>query len=209
MNMTVFGATTDIGFEIVKQAVYKDMDVIAFDRNTISRNFPDSTRVKTISASLFDEVKLEEATRNADVVVFALAPSSAEYNNSRSLGIKKLIEVLNNQLIKRLIVVSDASVIQNEDGKLMIDIIKYKEQNIELGDEYLKVKKLLEETELRWTILCSNELVVAAPDGNFSELKQSSFEDMGTTGIGNMAMAVINAAMKEQYVHELVLIKNK
>lgn len=209
MNMTIFGATTDIGFEIAKQAIYKDIDVIAFDRNTISRNFPDSTRIKTISANLFDGGKLEEAIRNADVVVFALAPSSLEYNNSRSLGIKKLIEVLNNQLIKRLIVVSDASVIQNEDGKLMIDIIKYKEQNIELGDEYLKVKKLLEETELRWTILCSNELVVAAPDGNFSELKQSSFEDLGITGTGNMAMAVINAANKEEYVNEVVLIKNK
>lgn len=210
MKITIFGASSDIGFEITKQALYKEFEVVAFDRNTINTSFPDDKRLTAISASLFDESALEQAVKGSSAVIFALPPSSVEANNSRSLGVKKLIPILRKQQIDRLIVVSDASIIKTEeDGSLMMNDINYLEQNLQLGDEYLNVKNQLHNSRLKWTILCTNNLVLAKPDGNFTEEKQSNFQNLGSTSSGNLAMAVLNALMKEEFIHQVMLIKDR
>ena len=210
MKITVFGASSPIGFEIVKQALYKEQIVTAVDRNTISTRFPDSELLETISGSLFDEAQLAKAIVNADAVIFALSPSSMESNNSRSLGIKKLVNIMAQKAVTRLIVISDASVIPSTDkGGLMIHEAVYREKGLELGDEYFLVKQTLAASALDWTMVCVDKLNTAAPNGNFAEVMDSHVEDLGNSSTGNVAIATLNAVMKNEYVKQTILIKDR
>lgn len=210
MKITVFGASSPIGFEITKQALYKEQEVVAFDRNTINTNFPDDKSLKTISASLFDEGQIKKAIVNTDAVIFALSPSSSETNNSRSLGIKKLVEVMDSYSIRRLIVISDASIVPNTNGiGLMINEANYQERGIELGDEYLQVKRILKSSDLDWTMICVDTLTTASPNGNFGETLEGDVDDLGSSSTGNVAIAALNAAMKNEYVRQVVFIKDR
>jgi putative NADH-flavin reductase len=210
MKITVFGASSPIGLEIVKQALYKEHSVVAFDRNTINTKFPDDKLLQTISASLFDETQLAKAIANSDAVIFALSPSSMESNNSRSIGVKKLVEVMSQKSVSRLIVISDASVIPSTDrGGLILHEALYLERGIELGDEYFLVKQTLATSTLEWTMICVDKLTTAAPNGNFSEAMDSHVEDLGSSTTGNVAIAALNAVIKNEFVKQTVLIKDK
>ncbi len=208
MKIVVFGACSPIGLEITKQALFKGHAVIGYDKNIHNINFPDQGNLHLVAASLFDEEEITKVVRDSDALVFGLSPDSSEANNSRSLGVKKIIAAMAAQSLKRIIIISDASVMSSQTGVLMINEKPYKQKQVVLGIEYLQVKGLVEASKLDWTMLCTDSLFVEKPTGEFTEHLRLDFDELGTTGTGNMAMAAINSLEKNEYVKQVVLIKN-
>ena len=82
MNITVFGATGQVGKQLVKQALWKKHTVTAFGRNVFTTEFLKDDHLHLIQGALFDEQDVFHALKNTDAVLSSLGGDSTDTDNT-------------------------------------------------------------------------------------------------------------------------------
>ena len=101
MKIVVFGSTGSVGQHIVKQAIQKNYQVVAFARHPENLNISNNL-LRLYSGDVYDTKAVNEAITGCDAVLITLGSSKLS-GNLRSKGTQHIVDAMEQQGIKRLI----------------------------------------------------------------------------------------------------------
>ena len=108
MKITIFGATGRTGSEVVRLALTRGYNVVAFVRDSRKVNI-ESPKLEIVQGELSDRERIRTAIKGADCVISALGPTGKPSDEELSIGIENILSVLEECGIKRFIVLSTTS----------------------------------------------------------------------------------------------------
>jgi uncharacterized protein len=166
MKITVFGATGQVGVEIIKQGLWRKHNVTAFGRNVFDLKMEDE-HLHLFKGTLFDEEEVLEAVTGTDAVLSAIGGAFDGSDKARSLGIKNIITQMKKAGVKRIIAVGGMGILNADEQTLLIDTPTYPPQYLPVGNEHRKAYEYLQTSELDWTFVCSPDIINEGPTGNY------------------------------------------
>ncbi|GKW46288.1 NAD(P)-dependent oxidoreductase [Planococcus sp. NCCP-2050] len=183
MNITIFGATGRVGQEILKQALAEGHHVKALVR---SLKLEDHENLETLAGDVRSQEDIERAIEGADLVFSALGTDRTTTLSEAIPFIKKAME---KEGIKRLITIGTAGIL---NSRLTPGVLRYQggDSNRKLtfaAEEHEKVFRLLEASELDWTIVCPTYLPDGEARGNYRTEKDFLPEEGREITVGDTA----------------------
>ena len=208
MKITVFGATGQVGIEIVKQALWRKHQVTAFGRNVFDLKMEDYN-LHLFKGALFDEAEVLQAVTGADVVLSALGGAFDGSDKTRSLGIKNIIAQMNKAGVKRIIALGGLGILNADEHTLLIDTPSYPAEFIPVGNEHRKAYEYLKASDLDWTFICSPNILNNGPTGNYILSRDYPPQpNKFQINAGDLAQFMLNEAEKNEFVNARVGISS-
>lgn len=208
MTITIFGATGQVGEQLVKQGLARGYNVKAFGRN-VEKFIDMDLYKKNFTATkgyVFDEKDVFKAVTGSDAVFSVLGGAIDGSDNTRSLGNKNIIEQMEKAGVKRIIAVGGMGVLNADNSdELVMDAEDFPEMYLPVSREHNKVLNLLEASSLDWTLVCPPN--INDDDGNISyTVKANQLPEPNTNKIdaGDLADFILNEASKNEYVKQKV-----
>lgn len=167
MHIVVFGATGQVGKQIVKQALFNGHHVKAFGRNVFTEFSTEEKNLDLIKGGVFDEGEVLHAVKGCDAVLSALGGSFDGTDKSRSLGIKNIVAQMKNAGVKRIVALGGMGILNFDENTLLIDTEDYPKQYIPVGNEHRKAYEYLNNSGLDWTFVCSPDIINEDATGEF------------------------------------------
>ncbi|MDM5350184.1 SDR family oxidoreductase [Lysinibacillus sphaericus] len=162
MKILVLGATGRVGRKIVEFALKDQHEVTTFVRDPHKLQM-DNKKLHIFQGNVLNKNDLEQAMVNVDVVVSAL---NTDGNDTLSTSILLILEVMEQQKIKRIITIGTAGILQS---RVSPTILRYqstesKRKSTFAAKEHQYVFEQLHVSNVDWTIVCPTYL----PDGSFT-----------------------------------------
>lgn len=211
MQITVFGATGMVGKHIVHLALANGHSVVAFGRNVTSLLDADklSDQLKAIKGYVFDENEVHQAIQGSDAVLSVLGGAFDGSDNSRSLGIKNIINQMESSPVKRIVALGGIGVLNAEGEGFIIDQPSYPPEYMPVGMEHLQAYKFLKDSKLDWTFVCAPDIKDANSTGNYTTNKDYPPKpNHNYIAAGDLAAFMLAAAEKNEYMKSRVGISN-
>jgi hypothetical protein len=161
MTITVFGATGQVGKQVVNQALALDFTVKAFGRNVEYLIDADNRNKKfeAIKGYVFDANEVLEAIQHTDAVISTLGGSFDGTDRTRSLGMKNIISQMQIAGVNRIIALGGLGVLNANEKTFIIDSPNYPEEYKAVGLEHLQAYQYLEASSLKYTFVCAPNIL--------------------------------------------------
>lgn len=209
MNLVVFGATGQVGKQIVQQALYMGHRVRAFGRNVYTTGYLQTDNLELVQGALFDAAEVYNAIRGSDAVLSAIGGGADGTDKTRTLGLKNIIAQMKKAGVKRIVAIGAEGILEANNGKLLMEQEDYPQENIPVSMEHKKAWELLEESGLDWTYVCPSAILDQGPTGNFvtaaDHLPASGKQHINA---GDLALFMLNELSKNEYNGHRVGIAN-
>jgi len=155
MKLTIFGATGVTGKLLVKQALEKGDQVIAYVRNPAKLDIKHE-RLTIIQGELADEEKIESALKGSDAVLSVLGPRGGSKSKPLTRGMEIIIAVMKKQGVRRLIVTSTLSAKDPHDlpefrAKVLVALVRLAMRTA--YEEIVSLANTVRASDLDWTIV--------------------------------------------------------
>jgi len=155
MKIAVFGSTGPSGQLIVKYALSKGYEVVAYARNPSKISFQDKN-LTIIKGTLSDIPAIESTVNGVHAVVSILGPSTNVKTTELSDGTRNIIDAMKKFNVRRLVAMGTASVDDENDlpvlkFRLLVKIVKsvipgaYREIRL--------IGNLVKQSGLDWTLI--------------------------------------------------------
>jgi putative NADH-flavin reductase len=207
MVITVFGATGMVGKQVVQQALANGHTVKAFGRNVldyIDKDLHDAN-FEAIQGHVFDAKEVLEAVKNADAVISVLGGEFDGLDKTRSLGIKNIIEQMQQASIKRIIALGGLGVLPDADGNFLLDSPDYPSQFKPVGKEHAQAYLYLLASKLDWTFICSPNIIDANKTEQYiTEIEGIPTPNLGEITAGDLADCMLKAITKNDLLQQRV-----
>lgn len=209
MIITVFGATGQVGRFIVSQAIALGYEVRAFGRNVtdlIDRDL-DSSALTAIQGYVFDASNVRDAIMGADAVLSALGGSFDGSDKTRSLGMKNIVEQMEQTGVKRIVALGGMGILNADEPEegLLIEQPGYPEEYLPVGQEHLKAYQSLAASTLDWTFVCSPDILNKAGTGQYiTAANYAPKPNHYQIAAGDLAHCMIACIEKQQYLKQRV-----
>ncbi|MFJ5765527.1 NAD(P)-dependent oxidoreductase [Lysinibacillus sp. NPDC093210] len=162
MNILVLGATGRVGSHIVSLALKEGHHVTALVRTPSKMNIAD----KNLYVKQGNVLNIEDITSvmaNADVVISAL---NTDGTNTLTESLPLVLQEMKKRNVYRIITVGTAGILQS---RLTPSLLRYqssesKRKTTRAAKEHHNVLKILERSDMEWTIVCPTYL----PDGHYT-----------------------------------------
>lgn len=212
MTITVFGATSSLGLEIIKQALAKNFLVKAFGRDVSTLIDKDlhTKNFEAIKGYVFDEKEVANAIENTDAVISCLGGGIDGTDRTRSLGTKNIIRQMQNKNIKRIITVSNACILNTPDGKFIFESEDYPDELKPVAQEHYNVFTQLQESNLDWTIFCPEKIVEQSNNSTFYRFSENILPDNNTSKISviNLSACILSSVTESNFMGKRIGICN-
>ena len=155
MKLIVFGSTGATGIEVIRLALEKGYEVIAYARSPDKINI-EHENLTIIKGELDDLNSLENAISKGDAVISLLGASGKVKDNSISNGVKNIVSLMEKHNLKRIIQVStSASKDANDRRDLYFDfmVLLVRIAMPKVYSEIQLISEYLKESSLDWTIV--------------------------------------------------------
>lgn len=210
MKIAVFGPTGPCGQLIVKYALEKGYEVVAFARNP-SKLMIDNICLKIVKGELNDMTAIEEAIKDVDAVVSILGPMGNVKTTELSDGYGNILAAMNKLNVKRIIAMGTASVTDPEDKsvfkfRLLVSVVKsvipgaYK--------EIIRIGKLIRDSSLKWTLV----RIPLLTNGKATENIKAGYYGKAplnlTLSRANLAFFFVNQVEDNTYIQKAPAISN-
>ena len=207
MRVTIFGATGMVGKYLVKQALSKGHQVVAFGRN-IEQLLDEDLRDDNLTAVkgyVFDEDDVRQAIKDADAVLSALGGGFDGVDKTRSIGMKNIISQMQKTNLQRIIAIGGMGVLNASDDSLILDSPGYPPQYLPVGKEHLQAFKLLNASSLDWTFVCPPTIKDTPADEKYttSESYQPT-SGKNEVSAGNIAHFMLSELHNNKYTKQRV-----
>ena len=212
MIITVFGATGQVGKRIVNQALGRGHTVKAFGRNVTQLIDEDqqNNNLQAIHGYVFDEHDVFNAVQHADAVLSALGGAFDGTDKTRSLGIKNIIQQMQNAGVKRIMALGGAGVLSAPNGDYIINQPDYPPEYLPVGREHLQAYLYLKESGLDWTFICSPDIHNADATYNYiTSVNYPPQPNHNRINAGDLADCMLQEAENPQHLHQRVGISAK
>jgi uncharacterized protein len=210
MTIAVFGATGQVGKQLVKQALFNGYHVKAFGRNVFTEFSVDDKNLELIKGGVFDADEVLQTIKGCDAVVSALGGSFDGSDKSRSLGIKNIIAQMQKANVKRIIALGGLGILNFDDNTLLIDSEGYPKEFIPVGEEHRKAYEYLKEGNVDYTFVCSPDIIDAEATGEFTtSAAYPPQPNKYKISSGDLALFMLAEIRNNNFVKERVGISEK
>lgn len=205
MIITIFGASGQVGRQLIRHAIANGHFVKAFGRNIVSLIDEDlnSDQFEAIKGYVFSDADLNNALKGSDGVLSALGGGFDGADNARSLGMKKIVGEMENLGIKRIVALGGKGVLPGKHKDYLMDEDDYPAEFIPVGNEHRQAFLHLKNSNLDWTFVCAPDLV----DGNANEA-YTTMPEQAPPGqqitTGNLAHFMVQEIAKDHYLKHRV-----
>lgn len=211
MIITVFGATGQVGKQIVSQALAQGHHVRAFGRD-VTRLIDEDLRNKhfeAIQGYVFDKSEVKKAIKGSDAVLSALGGSMDVQDKTRSLGIKNICDQMLETGVSRIVAIGGRGVLKDDEYEYLLHHPDYPQEYAVVGAEHLQAYIYLRDSGLDYTCYCPPNIIDADPDGRYMTHADYPPEpDSYRIFTGNLAMSMLQSVQKNEYVKNRVGICN-
>ncbi len=162
LNILVFGATGRVGSHIVSLALKEGHHVIALVRTPSKMNITDEN-LHVKQGNVLNIEDIASVMANADVVISAL---NTDGTKTLTESLPLIIQEMKKRNLYRIITVGTAGILQS---RLTPSLLRYqssesKRKTTRAAQEHHNVLKILEQSDMEWTIVCPTYL----PDGHYT-----------------------------------------
>jgi uncharacterized protein len=209
MHIIIFGATGQVGLQLIKQALWKGHTVKAFGRNVYDIIDMENEQLTLIKGALFDEKEVRNAMKGCDAVISALGGAADGTDKTRSLGMKNILAQMKNAGLQRIIAIGGAGVLQADDTQLLMETEDYPKEFLPVAEEHKTVFNLLQQSNLGWTLVCPPTITDAEPTGIFHcNSNYPPQPDNHRITSGDLALFMLQELDNRQYLQQRVGISN-
>lgn len=156
MQIVIYGAAGIVGRRLIDRLLAENHRVLAYDRNieqwidksSLSQSF------QIVKGYLLDRKEVEKSMQGADLVFFVLSGDREPGDISRSGGIKQVIASMNSTGLRRIIVLGDAILLDDETGHPICEQEDFPAERSAYATELMKMWEQLKASGLDWTLVC-------------------------------------------------------
>ena len=214
MNITLFGANGAIGQLVLKHALQNDEFVTSFVRRENSISITHE-KLKVAIGNLTNEAKVEEAIRDADVIISTLGPALDTSRKVKSLpiadGHKIILTMMEKLGKKRFITLGTPTVKAKEDKNQFATVVPgvMAKWLFPTGYQEMKtIEQLVTHSNLEWTL-------VRIINPNVKHVGQEYSISLGDTkakmGVSreNVAQFMYDIAKNNKFIKQMPIVFNK
>lgn len=211
MIITIFGATGMVGKRLVRVALANGHHVRAFGRNVQKLIDADlhNDQLDAIHGYVFDAREVREAIQGADAVISVLGGSFDGLDKTRSLGIKNIIEQMQQTGVSRIVALGNLAVLDDGKGNYFVDAADFPPEYLPVGREHLQAYLFLKTSQLDWTYVCAPDIHDQDATGQYltnAELPAKAGKQSITAG--DLADFMLQECLDQKYMHQRVGISN-
>nr|MBP6687529.1 SDR family oxidoreductase [Lacibacter sp.] len=198
--LIVFGATGQVGLQLVKQALWRGHSVKAYGRNVYEMDI-ENDQLKKIKGALFDAGEVLHAIKGCDAVLSAIGGAFDGADKARSLGMKNIVTQMQKAAVKRIVALGGLGILNFDDQSLIIDQKDYTEEYLPVGNEHRKAYNFLKDSPLDWTFVCSPDIINDGPTGNYITSKDYPPQpNLNRINAGDLAQFMLNELERNEFV---------
>jgi hypothetical protein len=209
MKLTLFGATGRTGTYVLEQALAAGHEVTALVRNPEYIEF-ESPELTILKGNVRNPDDVYKTVAGADAVISTTGPTRRGPKDIMSIFSKNLIEAMNAQGVKRLIMTTGGGIFAPEDrpkpiNRLMIFLLKILSRKV--FQDSIRGVENIRATDLGWTIVRVPKLLDKPYDGNY----KAGFVGDGMSGEvsrGNFADFVLKQLEDDTYLHKMPVLSD-
>ncbi len=204
MQLIVFGATGQVGAQLVKQALWRGHFVKAYGRNVYEIDI-ENDKLEKIKAGLFDAGDVLHAIKGCDAVLSAIGGAFDGSDKARSLGMKTIVTQMQKAAVKRIIALGNMSILNFNEHSLILDQKDYPKEYLPVGNEHRKAYDFLKDSPLDWTFVCSPDIINEGPTGNYITAKDYPPQpNRNRINSGDLAQFMLNELERNEFVKSRV-----
>jgi uncharacterized protein len=209
MKIVIFGATGIVGKQLIKLALFKEYNVVAYGRNVheLIEEKERNENLQLIKGGLFDKSDIKDATKNADIILSAIGGNNDVDDHTRSLGMKNIIAAMQQNKIQRIVALGGIGCLKNGEGIMLIETEDFPEDVKAVTMEHLKALQYLQDSKLEWTFVCPQTIIDADVTGLY-KTNNNFTANLTTINAGDIAQFMLLEAIKKEYLSATVQIGN-
>lgn len=209
MKLIVFGATGQVGVQVVKQALWRGHEVKAYGRN-VHQLADTNPKLQLIKGALFDEGDVYDAIKGCDAVISVIGGAFDGADKSRSLGMKNIVAQMQKAAVRRIVALGGMGILNFDEHSLLIDQKDYPQEYLPVGNEHRKAFEYLRASSLDWTFVCSPDIINDGPTGNYITNKDYPPQpNLYHINAGDVAQFMLTELEENAYVQSRVGISAK
>ncbi|MGK7940946.1 MAG: NAD(P)-dependent oxidoreductase [Crocosphaera sp.] len=167
MKLVVFGATGNVGQQVVKQALEQGHEVTAFARNPLKLQIK-HPKLQLFQGDVMDSARIEQALQGQEIVVCTLGSGKKLSGTVRSQGTQNIISAMKRCGMKRLICQSTLGV--GESWESLNFYWKYIMFGLILRNvfaDHQRQEDMVQNSGLDWTIIRAGAFIEGERTGQY------------------------------------------
>jgi hypothetical protein len=200
MKITLFGATGMVGKYIISEAIGRLHDVRAFGRNVFEVLSTERTHLELFKGYLFSESDIKDALKGTDAVLSAIGGAFDGTDKARSLGMKKIISVMEKHGPKRIIAVGGLGVLNADEETLIFQTPNFPEIFLPVTREHYQAYQYLVNSSLDWTFLCPPNIMDSGPTGSYNLKRNYPAQGQFQINAGDLADFMVKELERNEYL---------
>lgn len=203
MRITVFGATGRTGQPLVRQALDRGHDVVAFARSAAELDVTDDA-LTVVEGDAYTGEGVREAVTGSDAVVSVLGQTSDGPDDLLTVAGDRVLDAMAEAGVDRLVTLVGAGVRTEGEsvsfsGKVMGTVLKLVASEV-LADAETHVDHV-RNSDTRWTVVRAPRLTSGAATGEY----RAGDIELGFDSVSraDTARFILDVVEDDQFVHEL------
>lgn len=209
MTVTLFGASGQVGRQLVQQCLARGWNVKAFGRNVewlIDEDLR-SEKLVAIRGYVLDGSDVRQALEGSDAVLSALGGGFDGTDKTRSLGMKQIVAQMQKAGIRRIVALGGLGVLPDGKGGFLMDSPDYPPEYVPVGQEHRAAYECLKASGLDWTFFCSVDITPGDADRHYVTAVEAPAGG-NQVSAGNLADAMAEAIARGTFIRQRIGISN-
>ena len=207
MNVTIFGANSLVGKQLVLHALTKGWHVTAFDRDVTKLIDRENDNFTPVKGYLFSKDDIKDVLKKSDGVLCALSGAADGVDKSRSVGLDNIIHQMQANGIKNIMVLGGVGVLLDEEGVALMDNEEFPVELQLVSQEHLNALNKLRNSGLNWTFVCPKEVVKADADNHYVTA-ENQLPKINAASSGNIALYMVEHLFEDAVNNKIIGIAN-
>ncbi len=204
-NILVIGATGRAGIKLVEYALEQGHNVTAFSRH-VEKMPIDHPNLTCVHGDVLYKGLIDSAMKGQDIVLSVIGIRQVKGPITlMSKGMKNIIRSMEEHGVKRLLTITGAGILQENEHLLLMDSLSFPPNLLNLSQDHKRVWKLLKASNLDWTIVCPAFMHMQNPTGKYVVVRNAyPPKARNEVSVEDVAEFMVYEMSNNEYIHTRV-----